>query len=62
MKMLIPIGVFFLLQGLLFWLRRPDSGGKIGQGIRNSDWHAWNATVADKEQELANFKKVEPTR
>ena len=62
MKILIVFGVAALLQGLLFWFRRPHSGGKVGQKIRDSDWHAWNMAVEDKERELDQLKNVEPER
>ena len=62
MKMLIPLVVFALLQGLLFWIRHKNGGGKVGQCIRNSDWHAWKSTVRDKEAELSALKDAEPIR
>jgi len=62
MKIVIFFAVVALLQGLLFWFRHKGCGGKIGQCIRNSDWHAWQSAVQDKERELAALKGAEPSR
>jgi hypothetical protein len=53
----IPIVVFILLQLLLWHARRGKNLGVVGRVIRNSDWHAWAAAVADKEHELAEFRR-----
>ncbi len=57
----IVIPSALLLYGGLAFLRS-GHGGKFGQAIRNSDWHAWRFAVEEKERELAELKAAEPSR
>jgi len=45
----------------LAWIRC-GHGGRFGEAIRWSDWHAWRAAVDNKERELAELMAVEPNK
>jgi hypothetical protein len=58
---LLPIGVAIILIAVISYARSGKLGS-FGQAIRNSDWHAWNDAMQDKQRELAELREAEPKR